>query len=101
MLADERLADLESRADALVRAHRERKAAAAARIAAHLPRLKDRSARSILDRPLGLGEARRVVAREHRFRGWPQVVRRIALARRLEQHPRHPGFDDALAVLKT
>ena len=66
------------RAKDLRRAHRAGDAAAAARIAGHLPRARERSAADVLAAPFTLSEAQLVVAREAGFASWPAMKHAVA-----------------------
>jgi ankyrin repeat protein len=93
------LDQLKRQAHELHRAHADREASAAARIATHHPEMNTLSATAVLERPFALADAQLVVAREYGFRNWAQLKERVELAGRIDSIERHPRFDEALAAL--
>ncbi|HEX8693976.1 MAG TPA: ankyrin repeat domain-containing protein [Longimicrobium sp.] len=93
------LAQLKLQAKELQRAHREGKPSAAARIAAHHPRLKGRSPQAVLGRPLALADAQLVLAREYGFESWAALKHRVEVGSRVAQFRPHPRFGEAAAAL--
>jgi hypothetical protein len=93
------LAQLKRQADELRRAHREGKRSAAARLAAHHPRLKGQPPAKILARHLSVADAQLVLAREYGFDGWPDIKHHVEVGRRVATFASHPRFDEAVAAL--
>lgn len=93
------LDQLKLQAHELHRAHRDRDAPAAARIAAHHPEMKALSPNDVLERPFALADAQLVLAREYGFQNWAQLKHRVELANQIDQLEPHPGFGAALAAL--
>ncbi len=71
------LEQLRNQAKGLIKAHRERDANAARRIAQHLPRLSNAAPSQVFDGKLLLSEAQLVVAREHGFASWPRLKKHV------------------------
>lgn len=95
------LDQLKRQAHQLHRAHRDRDASAAARIAAHHPELRARSLDAVQNASIALTDAQLVIAREYGFPSWralKQHVDTVDVVRGLAKHPR---FDEALAALDT
>lgn len=93
------LTQLESQADELRRAHRERRLSAAARIAAHHPRMKGRPLQAVLGGRLALVDAQLVLAREYGFDSWAALTRRVEVGSRVARFTPHARFDEAVAAL--
>jgi ankyrin repeat protein len=93
------LAQLKLRAKELLDLHRERRQAAAARIAAHHPRFAHTDPPSVLDEPLKLADAQLVVAREYGFQSWGALKHYVEIGSRVAKLVPHPRFDDALTAL--
>jgi ankyrin repeat protein len=93
------LTQLKLQAKELHRAHGERQRAAAARVAAHHPRLKAQSLQAVLDGPLSLADAQLVLAREYGFHAWSQLKHYVETADRLAQLASHPRFNEAVHAL--
>jgi Ankyrin repeats (3 copies)/Ankyrin repeat len=93
------LAQLRLQARELQRDHRQGRASAAARIAAHHPRLKGRPPREVLAHPLALADAQLVLAREYGFESWAALKHHVETVGRVAKHPPHPRFAEALAAL--
>ena len=93
------LDQLKRQAAELHRAHRDGHPSAAARIAAHHPRMTRLAPDAVLDADFRLADAQLVVAREYGFDNWAQLKRRVEVARSIERVLPHPGFDAALAAL--
>jgi len=72
------LGQLELQAEELYSDHGARRLPAAARIAANHPRMKGQSLQAILDRPLVLSDAQRVLAREYGFPSWAELFPQAA-----------------------
>jgi ankyrin repeat protein len=93
------LAQLKLQAKELLDLHRERRQAAAARIAAHHPRFAHMDPRSVLDAPLKLADAQVVVAREYGFQSWGALKHYVEIGSRVAKLEPHPRFADALTAL--
>ena len=93
------LTQLKIQANELRRSHRERNLSAAARIAAHHPRMKGLPLETVLDRPLALADAHLVIAREYGFDNWARLKHHVETAGRIARFKPHPRFDDAVAAL--
>jgi len=93
------LAQLRLQARELRRDHREGRASAAARIAAHHPRLQGRPPREVLAHPLALADAQLVLAREYGFESWARLKHHVETASRVARLTPHPRFAEALAAL--
>ncbi len=93
------LAQLKLQARELRLAHREGKPAAAARIAAHHPRMRGQSLRAVLDKPLTLADAQKVLAREYGFDDWARLKHHVETTERVAAFKPHPRFEDALASI--
>ena len=93
------LAQLKLQAKELIDLHRERRHAAAARIAAHHPRFAHTDPRSVLDTPLKLADAQLVVAREYGFQSWGALKHYVEIGTRVAKLEPHPRFADALTAL--
>jgi hypothetical protein len=93
------LEQLKRQAQDLRRSHADGRRAAAARIAAHHPRLKQRSLAMILGMRVSVADAQLVVAREYGFVNWPQLKQFVATARRVAKFKPHQGFDEAVAAM--
>jgi len=93
------LSQLKIQASELRRSHREGKPAAAARIVAHHPRMKGQALQAVLDRPLALADAQRVLAREYGFDNWARLKHHVETADRVARFHPHPRFDDAVAAI--
>ncbi len=93
------LQQLKRQAKELLRDHRAGKPPAAARIAAHHPRIKGQSLREVLNRPFNVAGAQLVLAREYGFPSWAALKHHVELGPRIAQYEPHPQFDDALAAL--
>jgi hypothetical protein len=93
------LAQLKLQASELLRFHREGKPAGAARIAAHLPRMRGHPQQPVLDRPLALADAQRVLAREYGFDNWARLKHHVETVDRVAKFKPHPRFDDAVAAI--
>jgi ankyrin repeat protein len=83
----------------LRRLHREGKRSAAARIAAHHPRMKGQPIEAVLDRPLALGDAKLVLAREYGFANWGALKYHVETAGRVAKCKSHSRFADAVAAM--
>jgi ankyrin repeat protein len=94
------LGQLKLQAKELLRDHRDRKLAGAARIAANHPRMKGQSPQAILDRALPLSGAQLVIAREYGFEGWAQLKDQVERGLRIARIKPHARFDDALGALR-
>jgi ankyrin repeat protein len=95
------LDQLKIQAHELQAAHRERQPSAAARIAAHHPRMSGVSLESILDTPLALSDAQLVIAREYGFDSWAKLKHRVDVSSVVGAIEPHPRFDEALAAMDT
>ena len=93
------LTQLKLQADELHTLHRERRQAAAARIAAHHPRFAHTEPRSVFDAPFKLADAQLVVAREYGFESWAALKHYIEIGSRVATMTPHPHFRDAVAAL--
>jgi hypothetical protein len=93
------LAKLKRQARELQRDHTEGRASAAARVAAHHPRLKGRPPREVLAHPLALADAQLVLAREYSFESWAALKHRVETGKRVAAFQPHPRFAEALAAL--
>lgn len=93
------LEQLKLQARELLRAHREKSRAAAARIRAHHPRRTASALEKIIDTPLKLADAQLVVAREYGFADWTRLKHRIELGAKLAKIKPHPKFEEAVAAL--
>ena len=93
------LQQLKLQAKELLRDHRAGRAPAAARIAAHHPRMKGQSFGEVLNRPFNLAGAQLVLAREYGFASWAALKHHVELGSRIVQYAAHPQFGDALAAL--
>ena len=94
------LGHLKLQAKELYRQHAGRNISAAARIAAHHPKMAGASAETVLGRPLTLADAQLVLAREYGFRNWAALKKRVDMARLVGKLKPHPRFDEAVAALK-
>ena len=90
------LAQLKLQAKELHALHRERRRAAAARIAAHHPRFAKAEAQSVLDAspPFRLADAQLVVAREYGFTSWGALKQFVEIGERVAKLTPHPRFDE-------
>jgi hypothetical protein len=95
------LGQLKLQAKELQRAHRQGKPAAAARIAAHHPRLRGRSQKAVLARPLTLADAQLVLAREYGLDNWAALKQRVEVGARIAKFEPHPRFEEAVAAIKS
>jgi len=95
------LVQLKLRAKELQRLHRERRPAAAARIAAQHPDFKGRSPQSVLDASFKLADAQLVIAREYNFESWAAMKDMVETSSRLAQFKPHPRFNDAVTAIDT
>jgi hypothetical protein len=95
------LDQLKRQARELLRDHADGKVPAAARIAAHHPRLRDQIPAKVLGSRFVLADAQAVLAREYGFANWAALKQRVAVSRRAEKFKTHPGFDEAVAALKS
>jgi ankyrin repeat protein len=93
------LDQLKIQAHELQAAQRSGDASAAARIAAHHPRMKGGSLESILAAPLTLSDAQLVIAREYGFESWAKLKHRVEVASAVDTLRPHPTFDEALAAM--
>ena len=93
------LAQLKRQARELHRDHREGSPSAAARVAAHHPRLRGRPPAEVLGHPLKLSDAQLVLAREYGFEGWAALKHRVEVGNRVAKLTPHPRFGEALAAL--
>ena len=93
------LEQLKLRARELQQLHRERRPAAAARIAAHHPGFIGRSEQAVLDAPFQLADAQLVIAREHGFESWAAMKHIVETAVRVAAFTPHPRFDDAVSAI--
>lgn len=93
------LAQLKLQARELHRAHHSRTLSAAARIAAHHPRMKSQTPLAVLDMPVVLADAQLVVAREYGFRNWADLKRYVEATHRLAAFEPHANFDEAVDAL--
>jgi len=93
------LDQLKIQATELRRAHHKGNKAAAARIAAHDPKMSGQPPASILARRLTVAAAQLVIAREYGFDSWASLKHHVEYARRLGRFATHPRFSDALAAL--
>jgi ankyrin repeat protein len=93
------LTQLKIQANELRRAHRERNRSAAARIAAHHPRMKGVTLEAVFNTSLALADVQLVVAREHGFDNWARLKHHVETAGRIARFKPHPRFDDAVAAL--
>ena len=93
------LTQLKIQARELWRAHRAGKRPAAARIAAHHPRLHRWALHTVLEHKLSLSDAQLVVAREYGFDNWAALKHRVELGRRVAMFTPHPHFAAAVAAL--
>lgn len=93
------LDQLRLQAHELQAAHRAGRSAAAARIAAHHPRLKGAPLTAILQAPLPLSDAQLVIAREYGFESWARLKQRVEFGRGVDRFTPHPRFAEALAAL--
>lgn len=93
------LDQLKTQAHELQAAHRGGQSSAAARVAAHHPRMKGATVTAILAAPLPLSDAQLVIAREYGFESWPALKHRVDVAGQVEALAPHPRFDEALAAL--
>ena len=93
------LAQLKRQAGELLKLQREKKASAAARIAANHPRFKHHPLQEALASPFALADAQLVIAREYGFPSWATLKHDVEAARRVAKFKRHPQFDDALSAI--
>ena len=95
------LAQLKLQAKELHALHRERRRAAAARIAAHHPRFAKAEAQSVLDAssPFRLADAQLVVAREYGFTSWGALKQFVEIGERVAKLTPHPRFGEAVGAL--
>jgi ankyrin repeat protein len=93
------LAQLKLQAKELHTLHRERRNAAAARIAAHHPRFARSAPQSVIDAPFKLADAQLVVAREYGFISWGALKNYVEIGDRVAKLTPHPRFPDAVAAL--
>jgi len=93
------LAQLKLQAKELHTMHRQRRHAAAARIAAHHPRFARAEPQSVLDAPFKLADAQLVVAREYGFTSWGDLKHYLDIDARVAKFTPHPRFADALGAL--
>src|SRR6185503_18619376 len=92
------LTQLRTQARELQRDHRAGKPSAAARIAAHHPRLKGRAPDEVLAHPFALADAQLVLAREYGFESWAALKHRVDVVTRIARFQPHPRFAEALAA---
>lgn len=69
--------NLRKQAKAYVRWHRERYFPAAATIRRFLPRFRDLTDREVLEADFRLGDAQELIARQHGFAGWAELIEGI------------------------
>jgi ankyrin repeat protein len=93
------LAQLKRQAGELRRAHREGKRSAAARIAAHHPRMKDQPPAVVLASRVTVADAQHIIAREFGFDSWPRLKHHVDTAGRVATYVPHPHFDKAVAAI--
>ena len=93
------LAQLKRQAYELQRQHRDRKAAAAARLVAGHPRLARLTTQDVLAERLPLADALLVIAREYGFESWAALKHVVEAGDRVAKFQPHPRFDDAVAAL--
>lgn len=97
------LAQLKLQAKELQRLHRDKRQAAAARIAAHHPQFAHKFAPKnpafLLDEPLQLADAQLVIAREYGFQSWGALKHYVEIGNRVAALTPHPQFPDAVAAL--
>ena len=93
------LAQLRTQAHELRRAHGDGKRSAAARIAAHHPRMKGQPPRAVLGKRLALADAQLVIAREYGFESWARLKHHVDTASRVAKFTPHPRFDEAVAAM--
>jgi hypothetical protein len=93
------LTQLKNQANELRRRHREGKRSAAARIAAHLPRLKGKSAKEVLASRLTMAEAQLIIAREYGAKSWARLKHHVETFARVAKFKPHPRFNDAVAAM--
>ena len=93
------LDQLKIQADELQRAHAARHPAAAARIVAHHPEMKQLTIDQAFDRPFPLAAAQLVIAREYGFQNWPRLKHHVELGPLFENIKPHPRFAEALQAL--
>lgn len=94
------LTQLKLQAKELQDLHRERRQAAAARIAAHHPRFARLDPQAVLDAPFKLADAQLVIAREYGFPSWGALKHYVEIGSRVAKLVPHPRFADALAALE-
>lgn len=93
------LAQLKLQANELHRQHRQGSRAAAARIAAHHPRLKGAAETAVLDQDFVLADAQLVLAREYGFDSWPRLKHAVEVSEALAAFRPHPQFEAAVAAM--
>jgi ankyrin repeat protein len=93
------LAQLKRQANELLKLQREKKASAAARIAANHPKFTNRPVEHALASTLALADAQLVIAREYGFPSWPALKHVVEASRRVAKFKPHPQFEDAVAAL--
>jgi ankyrin repeat protein len=93
------LDQLKRQAHELHRAHRDRDASAAARIAAHHPELRARSLDAVQNGAMALTDAQLVIAREYGFPSWRALKQHVETVDVVRGLAPHPHFDEALAAL--
>jgi ankyrin repeat protein len=93
------LDQLKLQAHELLRLHRDGKRSAAARIAAHHPRMKGQPLEAILARRFSLADAQLVLAREYGFENWAVLKHRVTVSSRVARFKPHPRFHDAVAAI--
>ena len=93
------LAQLKRQANELLKLRRERKASAAARIAANHPKLRNAPPERVLALPFALADAQLVIAREYGFASWAALKHDVEASRRVAKFKPHPRFADAVAAM--
>ncbi len=93
------LAQLKRQANELLKLQREKKASAAARIAANHPKFRTRPPENALASPFALADAQLVIAREYGFPSWPALKHLVEASRRVAMFTPHAHFADAVAAI--
>jgi ankyrin repeat protein len=93
------LEQLKLQARELQRAHRAGQLSAAARIAGHHPRQRNRGLREVLEGQFTLADSQLVVAREYGFESWAKLKHHVEVVQRCALLRPHPRFGEAVAAL--
>src|SRR5690348_8239050 len=93
------LGQLKRQANELLTLQREKKASAAARIAANHPQFKNRPPEDALAPSFALADAQLVIAREYGFPSWAALKHDVEASQRVAKFKPHPQFDAALAAI--